>query len=305
MSLAQAVDIAFVRFRAPDLGRMETFLLDFGLTRARRDDGALYMKGLGGAPFAHVTTLGEPGFAGIGFSLASEAELAAFARATDSAVEPLDGPGGGSRVRLTDPNGFAVEAVVRTHGASELPARTAANTAAAKPRLNAANRDAGGPARVVRLGHAVLNVRDFRESEAWYKRHFGLLTSDEIELAPGQALGAFLRCDQGDRPVDHHTLFLVGTGQPKFNHAAFEVLDADDLLSGHHHLKAKGYAHEWGVGRHVLGSQIFDYWRDPWGHAVEHWTDGDLFDAASGSRIASLDALIGTLWGPHAPPTMG
>ena len=31
-------DIAFVRFTAPDLDAMETFLVDFGLTRAHRDE---------------------------------------------------------------------------------------------------------------------------------------------------------------------------------------------------------------------------------------------------------------------------
>ena len=36
----------------------------------------------------------------------------------------------------------------------------------------------------------------------------------------------------------------------------------------------------------MLGSQIFDYWRDPWGHTVEHWTDGDLLDAGWGSRTS-------------------
>ena len=52
-----------------------------------------------------------------------------------------------------------------------------------------------------RLGHCVLNVRNFRESEAWYKSRFGLITSDEINLgSPEQALGAFLRCDRGPIP---------------------------------------------------------------------------------------------------------
>ena len=49
-----------------------------------------------------------------------------------------------------------------------------------------------------RLGHCVLNVKNFRESEAWYKSRFGLITSDEINPgSPEQALGAFLRCDRG------------------------------------------------------------------------------------------------------------
>ena len=55
-------------------------------------------------------------------------------------------------------------------------------------------------------------------------------------------------------------------------------------MCGHDWLKEKGRRHEWGVGRHILGSQIFDYWRDPWGHTLEHWTDGDLLDAPWGSR---------------------
>jgi hypothetical protein len=31
MSIAKAVDVAYVRFRAPDLERMRNFLLDFGM----------------------------------------------------------------------------------------------------------------------------------------------------------------------------------------------------------------------------------------------------------------------------------
>ncbi|MBI1238799.1 MAG: glyoxalase [Alphaproteobacteria bacterium] len=305
MSITKAADLAFVRFSAPDLDVMETFLADFGMTRAARSDEALAMKGIGGAPALHVTQKGEPGFAGLAFLLPDEASLGALADHAGVPVQTLGVPGNPKGVRLTDPNGFSVEALVWAKTNAEAPpAHAPINSARGRPRRNEVSRVAGGPARVVRLGHCVINVRDFRESEAWYKEHFGLITSDEIDLAPGQALGAFLRCDRGTMPVDHHTLFLVGTGEPKFNHAAFEVVDFDDLMTGHSHLKAKGYAHEWGVGRHILGSQVFDYWRDPWGHAVEHWTDGDLFDAASGSRHATLAELMGTQWGPDAPPTM-
>ena len=50
---------------------------------------------------------------------------------------------------------------------------------------------------------------------------------------------------------------------------------------------------------------MFDYWRDPWGHTLEHWTDGDLFTAADGSNIATVQDLLGVQWGPAPPPTMG
>ncbi len=305
MSHAKAIDIAYVRFTAPDLDLMETFLTDFGLTRAARTEDSLYMQGLDGAPFAHATERGQPGFAAIGFELEDTAALDALASATGHAIEDISDPGGGRIVRLTDPDGFRVEAVVRRYAASTAPAtRSPLNDGRSQTRLNATSRVAQGPAQVVRLGHAVLNVKNYRVSQQWYHEHFGLIVSDEIEPEPGVAFGAFMRCDRGDMPVDHHTLFLVGIGVSKYNHAAFEVVDFDALMAGHSHLKSKNYHAEWGVGRHILGSQIFDYWRDPWGHTVEHWTDGDLFNAAAGSRKTPMPDLLGVQWGPEAPPTM-
>jgi hypothetical protein len=98
---------------------------------------------------------------------------------------------------------------------------------------------------------------------------------------------------------------MQGPKGPGFNHAAYEVADLDDLMRGHQRLKEAGRHAEWGVGRHILGSQVFDYWRDPWGHTLEHWTDGDLFTAADGSNIATVQDLLGVQWGPPPPPTMG
>jgi catechol 2,3-dioxygenase-like lactoylglutathione lyase family enzyme len=301
-------DIAYVRFSAPNLDEMETFLAEFGMVRAQRTANALYVRGLDGDPFLHVTHLGEPRFLAVGFEAASIRDLEVLAREEKAAIDPLDGPGGGSVVRLTDPNGFQIEVVAGRTAAARIdaPARLPLNSAHAAPRLNTVNRIAKGASHVERIGHCVLNVKDFRESEAWYKSRFGLITSDEINLeSPKKVLGAFLRCDRGPIPSDHHTLFLLGTGKPGFNHAAFEVADFDDLMCGHDFLEEKGRRHEWGVGRHLLGSQIFDYWRDPWGHTVEHWTDGDLLDAAWGSRKSSIGEVTATQWGPMPPKSMG
>ena len=300
-------DVAFVKFSAPDLDAMEEFLTEFGMVRAERTSNALYMRGLDGDPYLHVTEKGEPGFVAAAFQAASLKDLEALAGAEHTSIDQLDGPGGGSVVRLTDPNGFRVEVVACRAPASrlELAPVIPSNDAHETPRINALKRLNRGASHVKRLGHCVLNVKNFRESEAWYKSRFGLITSDEISLSPTQALGAFLRCDRGPIPSDHHTLFLLGTGKPKFNHAAFEVADFDDLMCGHDWLKEKGRRHEWGVGRHILGSQIFDYWRDPWGHTVEHWTDGDLLDAAWGSRTSTIQETLGTQWGPPPPQTMG
>ena len=57
--------------------------------------------------------------------------------------------------------------------------------------------------------------------------------------------------------------------------------DFDDLMVGRDHLlmNDNGWRPYWGIGRHVLGGQIFDYWKDPFGFTVEHWTDSDLLKA--------------------------
>ncbi|MGA0601495.1 VOC family protein [Caulobacter sp. KR2-114] len=308
MAIIRVEDVAYVRFRAPDLGAMQGFLEDFGLAVVEAGERRLVARGAGAAPVAHVTEPGEPGFASLALRAASLADLETLAAAEGVSVEPLDLPGGGQVARLRDPDGHVVEVVAGQAEAAPLPLPQAQawNRIGAHPRLRATKRVAAGPAHVARLGHVVLNVSDFRAAEAWYKDRFGFITSDEIRLTPEFALGAFLRCDRGAAPTDHHTLFLIQSPKgPGFNHAAFEVADLDDLMLGHQRLQDAGRHAEWGVGRHILGSQVFDYWRDPWGHTLEHWTDGDLFTAADGSNVATLQDLLGVQWGPAAPPTMG
>ena len=307
MSIIKIEDVAFVRFRAPDLGEMGRFLDDFGLTAVETSQGRLVARGASTAPALHVTELGEPGFAGVAFRAASVADLDRLAAAEGASVEDLDLPGGGRVVRLSDPDGHQVEIVAGQQALPPLepPRSQPWNLAAQRQRLRTTKRVSPGPAHIVRLGHVVLNVSDFRASERWYKDRFGFITSDEIQISPEFALGAFLRCDRGETPTDHHTLFLAQSPNgPGFNHAAFEVTDLDDLMLGHQRLKEAGRHAEWGVGRHILGSQVFDYWRDPWGHTVEHWTDGDLFTAADPTGVATLQDLLGVQWGPPAPPTM-
>lgn len=308
MSTIKVEDIAHVRFAAPDLDAMRAFLREFGLVEVPSTDGALYVRGTGPQPFVHATSLGEPAFQALGLRAQSLNDLEALAAGEGASVEKSSAPGGGFVLRLVDPNGFHVEVVAGQKTAAELPlsSEPTRNNARAKARLRLPTRLAEGPAHVVRLGHAVLEVKDFRASEAWYKSRFGFITSDEIELAPGMAIGAFLRCDRGETLTDHHTLFLLQSpSAPKFNHAAFEVADFDDLMLGHTHLKRARRTPAWGVGRHILGSQIFDYWKDPWGHELEHWTDGDLFAASDGSHKATLRDLLGVQWGPNHPMAAG
>ena len=294
-------DIAYVRFAAPDLDVMQRFASDFGLVLTDRENDTLYHRGSDPSPYVHVTELGDAGFRGVAFEAASAEDLAAASKlAGASPVEKLGAPGGRQVVRFTDPDGYQVEIV---HGRKLLPSLSVptgkgVNRGSERQRVGSVHRPPAGPSSVKRLGHAVVRVADFRRSEEWYKSRFGFLSSDEVYLGePENVITAFLRCDRGDQYADHHSLLCVGIGEPGFDHAAFEVEDVDAVMAGHDHLTNAGYDHHAGIGRHILGSQIFDYWRDPWGHVVEHFTDGDLLNADYQTGHHDPGTALGTAWG--------
>ncbi len=302
MPIIKVEDIAHVRFASPDLAVMQSFLEDFGMS-CLVQGGRLYGRGSDGRPFLHVTEPGKARFLTVGLRAESTADLEKLAAAEGVPVCDLNEPGGGKVVYLTDPDGYGVEVVAgQTKGEAHLPfSDPPRNTAADKPRFRSTVRLDAAPAHVRRIGHAVLKVRDFRVSEKWYKDRFGFLTSDEVEAAKDVPLGAFMRCDRGEKPADHHTIFLAQLpGELGLLHAAFEVANLDDLMLGHQYLKASNRKPAWGVGRHIMGSQIFDYWKDPFGNELEHWTDGDLFTAADPPQKQPMSALLAVQWGsPH------
>ena len=300
-------DIAYACFAAPDLDAMERFVTDFGLVVTARRDDVLYARGTDPSPYLHITERGDAGFRGVAFEAASADDLLAAAKLEGaSPVEKIDAPGGGQRVRFTDPDGYAIEVV---HGRELLPplaVRSASplNRGSDRQRLGALQRVQAGPSSVKRVGHAGLRVRDFRRSEAWYQSRFGFLSSDEVYLgAPDNVIAAFMRCDRGDVHADHHTLVCVGVGEGEvgLDHVAFEVEDFDAVMVGHEHLKQAGYEHKMGVGRHILGSQVYDYWRDPWGHVLEHFTDGDLLNDRYETGVHDPSAALGSQWGTLTP----
>lgn len=303
-------DLAYVRYTAPDLERMEQFLLDFGLHSSARDASTLYMRAAGPEPYVHITERGEgPGSRGVGIGLLaqSESDLERIARHFAVKVEDNPEPRGGKRVTVFDPDGLRVDVVYGGVQAAPLPARPPLllNTAIEPRRLGRVQRPGGARAsQVLRLGHVVIKASNYRASCEFYTESFGFRVSD-LYFAGSETntVMAFLHCGLGARFTDHHTI-AVGEipGPPGFEHSAFEVIDWDDVAIGQQHLAAKGYRHSWGIGRHLLGSQIFDYWRDPFGNKVEHWTDGDLVnDDYVPSRLPLSPETLAQ-WAPPMSP---
>ena len=116
-----------------------------------------------------------------------------------------------------------------------------------------------------------------------------------------QDMAVFYCLDLGKHYSDHHSFFhfakFPGQKFPGPHHASFEVYDFDIQLQGHDHLVAQNYKLMWGVGRHLLGSQIFDYWYDPEGFVLEHYTDGDVVNEDNPPERHELGMAEYTTWG--------
>ena len=299
-------DIAFGRLQSPDLDEAEEFLTNFGMVRSERTDDTLYMRGTDPAPYIHVTHKGDDKFIGLAFRAASEEDLEKVTKVDGaSGIEDLDGPGGGKRVRLTEPNGFQIEIVWGMADLEEIPVpRFGINTAAARDsRLGELTRIQRGPSHVKRLGHAVIMTPDVDGGTKWFRETLGLVPSDEVYAGEkDNIIATFNRVDGGEKFVDHHTFLCIKGEVPGLNHMAFEVHDIDDVFMGNAHLKKLGkYDHVWGLGRHVLGSQVYDYWQDPWGRVHEHWTDSDRLNNKNPPTLISAEEGLDSQWGEPVP----
>lgn len=301
----KAQKLAYLIFERPDLDKAERFLADFGLHTANRSAQQLHMRGTDTAPFCYcVKRADQERFVGFGLELSSRDDLVALSQLPGATrPEPAPYPGGGELVRLTDPSGFTVEAIYGQMPAAPLPHRAALplNYDEQHPRINGTQRPPVDAPEVLRLGHVVIEVADFQATCGWYVQHFGFIPSDVQVLPDGSPAVVFLRLDLGDTPADHHTLAMAQGFMPTYSHSAFELVDADAVGMGQRVLRERGWKHAWGIGRHILGSQIFDYWQDPWGAKHEHYCDGDVFtaDAPMGVHPVSREAM--SQWGQTMP----
>jgi catechol 2,3-dioxygenase-like lactoylglutathione lyase family enzyme len=306
MPVIKVRDLAYGRLRAPDLDAQEEFLTAFGMVRAARTPTALYMRGTDPNHHIHVTEKGDPCLVGFAWTVQHEDDLKAIAKHPGaSGIEHIDEPGGGKRVRVTEPNGYSIEIVHGIAPVAAIPVERQAINSGVAP-LNRAGeviRFKQGPSTVKRIGHAVLGSPKNQETVKWFRDVLGLIRSDDIYGGEQtNILGQFSRIDAGDEYVDHHAFFCMHNARAGLNHFSFEVQDIDDVFMGHEHLKSTGkYEHMWGIGRHLLGSQVYDYWADPYGRVHEHWADTDRLNAANGGNLVSAEEGFRSQWGDRPP----
>jgi catechol 2,3-dioxygenase-like lactoylglutathione lyase family enzyme len=302
----KARGLAWLEFEKRDLDRTEMFVRDFGFAVHARTEDALQLRAArAAAPCLMVRRGPESRFVGVAFEAAESADLDRLARATGSSVEELAQEGGGRAVQLVDPTGMAVKVVHGVEQLADSPLQEPAtwNIAGGHPRVNATQRPARVPARIERLGHIAVASRVFGRALDWYLENLGLIVSDFLFIDGQRDRGptmAFIRCDRGAEPSDHHTLAMLLAPDAGYVHSAYEVADLDVLAAGGEYLRERGYTRSWGIGRHIQGSQVFDYWRDPDRFMVEHYADGDVFDSSLEPGWAPMSASGLAQWGPPA-----
>lgn len=302
----KAQQLAYLIFERPDLAQAERFLRDFGLSVVQQSPEALFLRAADSTPFCYrIKRANRARFVGFGLKVASEKDLHALANLPGaSALGSVDGPGGGQCVRLTDPSGFVVEAVWGQTPAAPLSTRpplTVNQGGLPPPRVNAWQRPPEASPQILKLGHVVMEVADFQATCAWYTQHFGFIPSDVQVLPDGSPAVVFMRLNLGDQAADHHTLALAQGFMPTYSHSAYEVVDTDAVGMGQRVLRERGWQHAWGMGRHILGSQIFDYWQDPWGDKHEHYSDGDVLTAHYKTGVHPVSREAMSQWGQPMP----
>jgi catechol 2,3-dioxygenase-like lactoylglutathione lyase family enzyme len=239
----------------------------------------------------------------IGFDFIAHADARPddFTGRVGGQIEPNLELGGGQMIRFTDPAGFALRILFGwTDSAPLAPIATPIeNTALNRTRLGRPARSPKRPSQVYRLGHVLVRVPNLQECVEFYSRHLGFRPSDTyFGGVQSNVVASFMHCGLGKTFTDHHTIAFVKGEAAQIDHSAFEVLDLNDLLIGHDFLKGRSHAHSWGIGRHIDGSQIFDYWIDPFGNKVEHWTDGDLVNDEYKGRHVQFSPHELAQWGP-------
>ncbi len=274
-----------------------------------RTNNALYIRGSDwDQPHLHVTELGEPKHIGMAWWAKSEDDLRAISKAPGaSEVHEIDEPGGGKRVTLPDPDGRQIEIIYGMETAEDIDVRETlynfGNNKVNRTEIQRLSMNPGHPSHIKRSAHVVVKTPNLAKFNEWYQTMLGLVRTDSIIDMENQEkdMMTFNHIDAGDEFVDHHVVLGIQSDNAEFNHLSFEAADFDDIQAGHYWLKSKGYKHAWGVGRHMLGSQIFDYWRDPWGRIHEHWTDSDLVNNSHEAERWEPPVGLNNQWGPDFP----
>lgn len=282
-------------FSVPDLAVAERFYAAFGLD-AQRDGDRLDLHTQGhGHCWGSVHANGQPKkLQYLSYGAYTE-DFDALARriAANGSVAPhplSDGQG----VWTRDPDGTPIQVVVAPKVSPSVKSPPAPSQPAATGKGAAPCRSATAAVRPRHLSHVLLFTTDIGRQIDFCRDVLGLRLSDRS--------GDIIAFMHGPHSSDHHLVAFAKSEAPGYHHSSWDVASLDEVGVGAESMKAQGYVHGWGVGRHVLGSNYFYYVQDPWGSWAEYSHGIDFVPADvewPAADHAPEDSFY--LWGP-APP---
>jgi len=271
-----------------DLAEARDFIDAFGLDPTERDgvliarcegldaDQMQFLEGNGRA-IHHIT---------FGTDQGALDELARRAEAAGAVLVDGDGPGLWTR----DPDGTLVNVIDEPEATPRAFVDWPSNQCGRAERIDVAMwENLPTVIKPRRLMHGLSFVSDLDASERFYTEALGMALADR---APGKA--TFLHGGSGD----HHVFGLVASDRPGMHHIAFEVDHVDACVIGGELMARKGYTEQWGLGRHNLGSNYFNYVRAPHGLWFEYSCDIDQITQA---WVGKDQMAKPWAWGPAVP----
>jgi hypothetical protein len=138
------------------------------------------MRGTDPSHHIRVTGKGDPKFIGFAWAVSNEDDLATISKLPGTSdIETIDEPGGGNRVRLSEPNGYTIEIVHGIEAAQPIEVVRQPINSGVEP-LNRAGEVIRAVSSVQRIGHVVLGSPKTQETVRWFRETLGLVCSDDI-----------------------------------------------------------------------------------------------------------------------------
>ncbi len=302
--IIKAEGLAYAVFQRKNLDKATSFFEDFGLVVTDRSADRIYFRGREGKSVTLVLQHGDDNrLAALGLRTSMN-DLNKVSQVYSTSIQNNARELGGEYVSISDPNGVAIELCNGLRQFEQIGRKPDQphNESAHKARIGEPVRCQIEAPTVNRLGHSVMAVAEIKTSIEWYQNNLGMIVSD-FQFIEGDNLPAiaFMRFDLGPTPTDHHSIALASIIETGHVHSAFEMEDFEEVAIAGEWVRRQGYTHAWGMGRHILGSQIFDYWREPDGDLFEHYADGDVFDSDAPTGYHLLTANAQHQWGPETP----
>jgi hypothetical protein len=195
---------------------------------------------------------------------------------------------------LRDPDGTAIQLIVANKVSPSAPTVPSVVPPVPPGQGAAPSRSKVKPVRPRNLSHILQFTPDVLAMTAFCKNLLGLRMSDYTA-----DVIAFMHTPHGS---DHHLVAFAKSHAPGLHHSSWDVGSADEVGSGMEQMRNAGWGKGWGVGRHVLGSNFFNYVEDPWGSFCEYSAGIDFIPPDLDWPAADHppeDSLY--VWGPTLP----